>query len=114
MSVNPAAEVRIGAAIRARRTAVRMTQARLAQALGVTFQQVQKYERGVNRVAATTLVRIAETLHCDVADLLELAPTETPSGSARLLRAWSRLGPCQRQSVTAMLEALAEPEAGEA
>ncbi|MGH6977951.1 MAG: helix-turn-helix domain-containing protein, partial [Brevundimonas sp.] len=44
------------------REGLRMTQQQLAQAIGVTFQQVQKYERGVNRVAASRLRLIAVTL----------------------------------------------------
>lgn len=45
-----------------------LNQKRLGQAIGVTFQQVQKYENGTNRVAASTLCRVAEALTCDVAD----------------------------------------------
>lgn len=63
-------DVAIGARIRARREARRITQAQLAAGAGVTFQQVQKYERGVNRVASARLLGIAAVLHTTGADLL--------------------------------------------
>lgn len=60
----------VGARIRARRRELRMSQGRLGDRLGVTFQQVQKYERGVNRVSASSLVLTAEALDCRPQDLL--------------------------------------------
>lgn len=57
-----ARDVAIGSRIRARREEIRMTQAQLAAAAGVTFQQIQKYEKGVNRVACARLVDIADAL----------------------------------------------------
>ncbi len=64
------ADRQIGARIRARRLELHMAQAELAHAIGVTFQQVQKYEKGVNRVAAATLMRIADALEIDLRALL--------------------------------------------
>lgn len=52
----------VGAKIRERRVACGLSQEKLAEALGLTFQQVQKYERGANRVSAGTLVVIARAL----------------------------------------------------
>lgn len=60
----------IGQRIRARRLAVGMSQEALAAKLGVSFQQVQKYEKGTNRIAATMLINIAEALDSPVAALL--------------------------------------------
>ena len=57
----------IGQLIRAQRLVRRMSQTELANALGVTFQQVQKYEKGVNRVGAGRLAKIADTLSVPVA-----------------------------------------------
>lgn len=57
-----AVDRRIGNRIKDRRLAIDMTQAGLGEAVGVTFQQVQKYERGVNRVSAARLQRIANVL----------------------------------------------------
>lgn len=65
-----AVDVQIGELIRKRRLAIGVSQMRLAEALGITFQQVQKYEKGVNRVAASTLMRVALALECKVTDLL--------------------------------------------
>lgn len=56
----------IGLQIRARRMAIGMSQEAMAEAIGVSFQQVQKYEKGANRVSAATLVRIAGALGSQV------------------------------------------------
>jgi transcriptional regulator with XRE-family HTH domain len=53
----------VGARIRMRRQLLGMSQERLAEQIGVTFQQVQKYEKGINRIGASRLQRIAEVLH---------------------------------------------------
>ena len=58
-----ARDVDVGRRIRAQRLVCRMSQTELANNLGVTFQQVQKYEKGVNRVGAGRLARIAEVLN---------------------------------------------------
>lgn len=60
----------VGARIRLRRKELGITQSDLAKELGVTFQQVQKYERGVNRLSATALITVARALKCTVASLL--------------------------------------------
>jgi transcriptional regulator with XRE-family HTH domain len=63
-------DVEVGARIRARRKFLNRSQSQLAHALDLTFQQVQKYERGANRVSASTLVRIARELDMTVSDLV--------------------------------------------
>lgn len=55
-------DVLIGARIKGRRIALKISQTKLAEAVGVRFQQVQKYESGANRVSASRLLHIAETL----------------------------------------------------
>ncbi|MCS6890745.1 MAG: helix-turn-helix transcriptional regulator [Rhodovarius sp.] len=55
-------DVHVGARVRLRRTLLGMSQEKLAEALGVTFQQVQKYERGVNRIGASRLFDLARVL----------------------------------------------------
>jgi transcriptional regulator with XRE-family HTH domain len=73
----------IGERVRFRRLQVGMSQEQLGEALGVTFQQIQKYEKGTNRVSSGRLVKIAEALECNVMlffeglDLIEM-PTSTP------------------------------------
>ena len=59
----------IGARIRARRGELKMSQERLAEMIGVTFQQIQKYEKGVNRVSASTLMAIARALELRISAL---------------------------------------------
>lgn len=60
----------IGQSVRARRLAAGVSQEALADAIGVTFQQVQKYERGENRIAASRLIRIARRLDCKITDFI--------------------------------------------
>jgi transcriptional regulator with XRE-family HTH domain len=59
-------DVFVGKRIRARRTELDMTQTQLAEALRITFQQVQKYERGVNRVTCSRLSDIAAALNVPI------------------------------------------------
>ena len=61
-----------GARVRARRRELHMSQSNFGDKLGVTFQQVQKYERGVNRISTSTMEVIAEALERRVTDLMGL------------------------------------------
>ena len=61
----------VGRRLRARRTLLGMSQTSLAQALGLTFQQVQKYERGANRISASALFRLSRALDVPVAFFFE-------------------------------------------
>ena len=61
----------IGARMRERRRALGITQERLGELLGVTFQQVQKYESGRNRVSAARLFEICEALDFSLASMFE-------------------------------------------
>ena len=63
-------ELIIGARMRTRRRQLGLSQSDLAERLGVSFQQVQKYERGANRVAASTLLAAAQTLSTSIAWLV--------------------------------------------
>jgi transcriptional regulator with XRE-family HTH domain len=74
-------EALIGQRIRSRRLQARVSQETLGQALGITFQQVQKYEKGSNRVSAGRLLKIAEVLECNVMDFFEgVGGGKTPAG----------------------------------
>lgn len=66
-----AADVALGARIKKYRTMAGLSQSALATALGITFQQIQKYEKGSNRVAASRLMTIAQTLGCSLMDLTD-------------------------------------------
>jgi len=59
-------ELIIGARMRTRRRQMGLSQSDLAERLGVSFQQVQKYERGANRVAASTLLAAAQALRTSI------------------------------------------------
>jgi transcriptional regulator with XRE-family HTH domain len=65
----------VGHRIRLRRMMLGMSQGTLGTALGLTFQQVQKYEKGANRVGASRLQQISETLQVPVAFFFEGAPS---------------------------------------
>ncbi len=69
-SVPHIVDVAVGANIRQRRRALKISQEALAEAIDVTFQQVQKYERGANRVSASCLFEICRTLKCHPSDLM--------------------------------------------
>jgi transcriptional regulator with XRE-family HTH domain len=64
-------DVHVGKRIRQRRWLVGMTQQRLAELVGIKFQQIQKYETGANRVSASRLWDIADSLEVDVAFFFE-------------------------------------------
>jgi transcriptional regulator with XRE-family HTH domain len=98
-------DVHVGARVRLRRTLLGMSQEKLADALGLTFQQVQKYERGANRIGASRLHHLARILEVPVSfffDELEgsqapgLAKTGDPDPMTRretleLVRAYYRI-----------------------
>lgn len=86
-----ALEQSIGARMRARRRQLGISQSELAETLGVSFQQVQKYERGANRVAASTLVAAANALGVSVGWLVG-EDTPVRDDEADILRALSRPG----------------------
>lgn len=67
----------VGARVRARRILVGMSQEKLGNSLGLTFQQIQKYEKGTNRIGASRLQNIAKTLSVPVAYFFEGAPVES-------------------------------------
>lgn len=64
-------DVHVGQRIRRRRWMVGMTQQQLGEAVGIKFQQIQKYETGMNRVSASRLYEIAKSLDVPVAFFFE-------------------------------------------
>lgn len=78
-------DIHVGNLLRLRRRSLSVTQQELAKALGITFQQVQKYEKGTNRVSASMLYNIAATLKVPIAyffqNVEENSETEEVSGS---------------------------------
>jgi transcriptional regulator with XRE-family HTH domain len=65
-------DVALGASVRLRRRTLGMSQEMLAEACGVSFQQIQKYENGGNRISFSRLVQIAGALKCRVGDLIAM------------------------------------------
>jgi transcriptional regulator with XRE-family HTH domain len=111
----------VGHNVRRLRRQAGVSQADLAQALGVSFQQVQKYETGANRIGASKLLAIARRLAVPVAVLFEgLGPHATPRAGqgrpghpldpgeeAALMAAFRRLPPQVRQRMVTLLDDLA-------
>jgi transcriptional regulator with XRE-family HTH domain len=110
-------DVMVGAKIRIFRIHRGVSQTDLAEQIGVTFQQVQKYEKGINRVGASRLSRIATVLGVSIGELFEppgdkLADLTSPfrllaePGALRLLKAYTRTSdPCVRRAVIELAEA---------
>jgi transcriptional regulator with XRE-family HTH domain len=72
----------VGSRVRMRRMMLSMSQEKLGDALGLTFQQVQKYEKGTNRIGASRLQQISQILQVPVAFFFEGAPNLPGSGRA--------------------------------
>lgn len=75
-------DLHVGARIRMRRKILGVSQERLAEDLGLTFQQIQKYERGANRVSASKLYEIAKSLQSSVGYFFEGLADTTREGVA--------------------------------
>lgn len=69
-------DVHVGSRVRLRRTLKGLTQDGLAQTLGLTFQQVQKYERGTNRIGASRLMQLANSLDVEPGYFFDEMPEE--------------------------------------
>src|SRR5258707_9803565 len=67
----------VGSRVRMRRIMLGMSQEKLGEALGLTFQQIQKYEKGTNRVGASRIQQISEILRVPVSFLFEGGPSST-------------------------------------
>jgi transcriptional regulator with XRE-family HTH domain len=121
-------DVMVGTKIRIFRTHRGMSQSDLAGQIGVAFQQVQKYEKGINRVGASRLSRIAAVLGITVGELFESATLDAPkqksAGSKspfrllaepdalRVLKAFSRTtDPRVRRAIAKLVESVADREA---
>lgn len=109
----------LGNAIRLRRRSLNITQEQLANACGISFQQVQKYENGANRVSFSRLVQVARALDCRVTDLTSALdqPQTAPAdfeflrlmalpGASDLLTRYERLTPESRRLLVELLRSL--------
>src|SRR5262249_53727681 len=86
--------------VRVRRLEKGLSQTQLATKIGVTFQQVQKYENGVNRISASRLQRIAEILNVPITFFFDVTPARSggapfaylqTEGSLKLMRAYAEI-----------------------
>jgi|TARA_R100000049_G_C1955598_1_gene109540 transcriptional regulator with XRE-family HTH domain len=114
-------DIALGAAVRIRRRTIGMSQEALAEQCGVSFQQIQKYENGANRISFSRLVQIARALRCRVTDLLDVldTPDEEPSvdldllsrmrtpGALELLTVYEQLPQDARTALVSFLRILA-------
>ena len=128
----------VGSRVRMRRMLLKMSQEKLGEALGLTFQQIQKYEKGLNRIGASRLQQISKTLNVPPSFFFEGAPTgvaATSDGPAsfeeegqsqyvvdfmstaeglHLNRSFARIrNPKVRRRLVELIAALADAEAGE-
>ncbi|BDA87078.1 transcriptional regulator [Aureimonas sp. SA4125] len=77
-------DTHVGSRVRLRRTMLGMSQEKLGEALGITFQQIQKYEKGSNRIGASRLQRITEVLNVPVSFFFEDVPGALTDGAGGL------------------------------
>lgn len=115
-------DVMVGARIRIFRTHRGMSQSDLAEKIGVAFQQVQKYEKGTNRVGASRLSRIAAVLGVSIGELFEASgdkPADSKSpfrllagrDALRVLTAFSRMSdPRVRRAIAQLVETVADQQ----
>ena len=68
-------DIHVGARLRMRRNLVGLSQEQLGKSLGLTFQQIQKYERGINRMGSSRLFQVAKTLAVPIAYFFEDLPS---------------------------------------
>jgi transcriptional regulator with XRE-family HTH domain len=79
-------DVHVGTRLRQRRALLGMSQTALGKAVGLTFQQVQKYERGSNRMGSSRLFEFAKVLNVSVSHLFEEMASEVATGKRKVGR----------------------------
>jgi transcriptional regulator with XRE-family HTH domain len=125
-------DIHVGGRVRLRRNMIGMSQERLGEILGITFQQIQKYEKGTNRVGASRLQAIASALGVPISYFFDGAPTVeaanepgfaeaassdyvadflTSSEGIQLNRAFARISdPKVRRRIVDLVKALADED----
>lgn len=109
-------DARLGATIRQKRILLGLSQEALGKLLGVTFQQIQKYEKGKNQVSFARLVELAAALSTSVTELVTAALGEEPAShdgisereALELMKRIAGLKPNQRRGVQLLVHNLAE------
>ena len=83
MAANPnPVDIHVGGRVRLRRTLLGFSREKLGQALGLTFQQVQKYERGANRIGASRLYHLSQILDVPIGFFFDDMPKSVQDGMA--------------------------------
>jgi transcriptional regulator with XRE-family HTH domain len=95
----------VGARVRLLRERRKMSQTALGQQIGVSFQQVQKYERGANRISASSLFQIARALGVMPSDFFEGIQEQPPGGLE-----WSKLADPQANELLDAFSKIASPK----
>src|SRR3954453_12874311 len=90
-------DVHVGGRVRLRRTLLGMSQEKLGDALGLTFQQVQKYERGVNRIGASRLFDLSRVLDVPIGFFFDDMPDTLGGGGGGSMSARRSYGLAERQ-----------------
>jgi len=80
-------DVHVGSRVRLRRTLLGMSQEKLGDALGLTFQQIQKYERGANRIGSSRLFKLSQILDVPVSFFFDDMPEEVERANRGLAEA---------------------------
>lgn len=98
----------VGQQVRALRTVKGLTQTDLGRACGISFQQIQKYEKGANRISASKLALIAQVLEAPISQFfpghVDTAPAPVLSSSeARVLRALRNMEPGVREATATLV-----------
>ena len=76
-------DVHVGSRVRLRRTLLGLSQEKLGEAVGLTFQQIQKYERGANRIGASRLYQLTRILDVPISFFFDDMPEDVKSGARR-------------------------------
>ncbi len=103
-------DCRAGKLLRSERLRAQISQEKLGKHLGVSFQQIQKYETGTNRISLHTAVRCATAFDVPVTQLIPDAPKPTlieNHVTARIVGAFERLEPNVQRAVLRLLQAMA-------
>ena len=98
-------DINVGARVRAARISRGYSQTQLGTALGISFQQVQKYERGTNRISISRLWEIAQTLNVDITHFLDELSDKKIDGDmpSRTVRLAARIEEIENQDVKAQI-----------
>ena len=129
-------DIHVGQRVRLRRTLLGMSQEKLGKAINVTFQQVQKYERGTNRIGSSRLYQLSQVLNIPVSYFFDDLPIEITARKSpgltdvkvasfegdplvkretlELVRAYYRItDPSVRKRIFELVKAVAKPASGD-